>query len=206
MIQIILTIALIDFLSILTPGSDFAIVTRNTLKYSRTKGYWSALGVGAVTLTHCFSAMLGLSLLVTAHPNLMAFIKTLGALYLIYLGTSFVKKAQNLEIKITANQTASSISNWQAFKQGAITNILNLEPMMAFISVFAIILPADTSLLVKVIIGLLLPLNTVLWLMFMAKVFSISTVKIFLETRMKMIETSIGVILIFFGTKTLTHK
>jgi len=202
---LVLTIALIDFLSILTPGQDFAIVTRNTLRHGRHTGAYTVFGIGFVTLLHCLLAMLGISLLLSQSPNLMAGIKTIGALYLIYLGTGFFKNAQNLEPqKANVKKTnQENISNTKAFKMGAIANLFNIEPIMAFVSIFAIILPAETLLSTKLIICALLPLNTILWLLLVCQVFSLKKVQMFLSLHLKKVEQAIGVILIFFGSKTL---
>ncbi len=224
---LILTIAAIDFLSILTPGQDFAIVTRNTLKYSKTIGIYTVFGIGFITLCHCLLAMTGLSIIITKNPNLMAGIKTIGALYLIYLGTNFFKNAKNLDIgsesgllikndspenskKQSPNpkvRTQDSISPKKAFQTGAIANLFNIEPIMAFVSIFAIILPPETQTSTKLIICVLLPLNTILWLCFITHIFSVKKVQYFLAHRMKECEQIIGIILIFFGSKTLIeHK
>lgn len=203
-LTLILTIALIDFLSILTPGQDFAIVTRNTLKYSKRIGYWTVLGIGFVTLCHCLIAMTGLSLIVSQSENALALIKTLGALYLIYLGGHFLKNAKNLEIKKEDfNNTPKTITAKEAFKMGAIANVLNIEPLLAFISVFAIILPPETSLSIKLLICAILPLNTMLWLAFITNAFSLKKVQEFLQTRLAQLEQLIGIVLIFFGSKNL---
>jgi len=41
----ILTIALIHFLALVSPGPDFIIVTRNSLVYSKRAGIYTALGL-----------------------------------------------------------------------------------------------------------------------------------------------------------------
>jgi len=205
-LTLILTIALIDFLSILSPGQDFAIVTRNTIKYSRLIGYWTVAGIGAVTLLHTLFAMVGLSALVAQFPDALAIIKTAGALYLIYLGTGFVKNAKNSPGS-TFNKTYTSakqnISGAKAFKMGAIANLFNIEPLIAFVSVFALLLPPATPVWVQLTICLFLSFNTMLWLCLVARLFSLQKIQKFLQTHMKACEKIIGVILIFLGSKNL---
>ncbi len=198
---LILTIALIDFLSILTPGQDFAIVTRNALKYSKKIGYYTVLGIGFVTFCHCLLAMAGLSILISQYPDALALIKTLGAVYLIYLGHHFVKNAKNLTVE--ESKKSGNISKTEAFKMGAIANVLNIEPLLAFVSVFAILLPPETSLGIKLLICFLLPLNTMLWLGLIANIFTMKRIQNFLKKHLKTLEQTIGIVLIFFGSKNL---
>lgn len=202
-LTLIFTIALIDFLSILSPGQDFAIVTRNTLKYSRPIGYFTVLGIGAVTLFHTLLAMIGLSAVIAQFPEALALIKTIGALYLIYLGTNFVKNARNLSPEKAKPNDKKSVSSTQAFKMGAITNLFNIEPLVAFVSVFAIVLPPETALWIKLVICVLLPLNTMLYLALVTRLFSLHRVQLFLQNHLKTCEQIIGVMLIFFGSKNL---
>ncbi len=203
-LPLIVSILLIDFLSILTPGQDFAIVTRNTCKYSQKAGTLTAGGIAMITFFHALLAMTGLSALVAHSPDLLAGIKTIGALYLIYLGGSFVKNAKNLEA--SALQTTKSpleFSKWKCFKMGAIANVFNAEPIMAFVSIFAILLPPSTPLWVKLSICVLVTLNTFVWMAFVSKIFSITVVQKFAQLHFKKFEQVIGTILLFFGFKTI---
>ncbi len=204
-LTLIVSILLIDFLSLISPGQDFAIITRNTLKYSRRLGYATVLGVGFVSLLHALMAAFGLSFFMAQFPDALAAIKTAGALYLIYLGTGFIKNAHNLPAEATNIKAASknSVTAWQGFRMGAIANALNIEPMIAYISVFALMLPTTATLSLKILICLLITLNTILYYALVARLFSLKPVQRFLQTRMKTLEKVIGVILIFLGSKNL---
>lgn len=200
---LILTIAAVDFISTLSPGQDFAIITRNTLKYSRRIGYWTVLGLGSVTFLHTLLAVFGLSAIITNYPEALAFIKTAGALYLIYLGTGFIKKARNLTPVRTQFELETDITSPEAFKMGAIANLLNAEAIIAFVSVFALFMSVDTATWIKLTTCAVLTTNTVIWYALFAKLFSLVWVQQFLQTRMKRIEQIIGVILVFLGYKNL---
>ena len=207
-IPLIISVLLIDFLSILTPGQDFAIVTRNTLRYSQSAGITTAGGISVITFFHALLAMTGLSALIAHSPDLMAGIRTIGAFYLIYLGGNFVKNAKNLELETShKDKFKQKFSHWKCFKMGAIANIFNIEPIMAFVSIFAILLPTQTPLWVKLSICGLVTINTFLWMSFVSKIFSLSAVKHFAQHHFKKFEQIIGAVLLFLGFKTiLTHK
>jgi len=202
-LYLILTIAAVDFISTLSPGQDFAIITRNTLKYSRRIGYYTVFGLGIITFLHTLMAVFGLSALIAHYPDALALIKTAGALYLIYLGTGFIKNAQNLNPVQNKLELKSNISPAQAFKMGAIANLLNVEAIIAFVSVFALFMPVETALWIKVLTCVVLTINTVIWYSLVARLFSVNSVQVFLQTRMKKIEQVIGIILVFLGYKNL---
>ena len=63
-LSVILTVALVHFLAVLSPGPDFIMVVRNTLIYSRKTGIYSAIGLGLGILVHVTYSLVGIGLLI----------------------------------------------------------------------------------------------------------------------------------------------
>lgn len=122
------------FISLISPGPDFAITVKNSLAYSRKSGLLTALGIALGSLVHISYTLLGLGLFITKTPIILHIIQYLGAGYLFYIGL------KNLGAKPNADQIGSYTTNndlkpSEAFFNGFITNLLNPKAML-FLSVY----------------------------------------------------------------------
>src|SRR5579863_5423615 len=81
-----LTISTIITLAVISPGPDFALVSRNALRYSQKVGIMTSLGTGSGALFHATYCILGFAIIISQSVLLFNVIKYLGAAYLIYLG------------------------------------------------------------------------------------------------------------------------
>lgn len=84
-IQIISFVAA-SLLIIIVPGVDFALVTRQTVRYGRRAGFVVLAGLFVAALVHASFATAGLSALLVSSPTLYTVLRVAGALYLLYLG------------------------------------------------------------------------------------------------------------------------
>ncbi len=96
-----LTVAVIHLLAVISPGPDFAMISRNSLVYSRKTGIYSSLGLALGILVHVSYSLVGIGLIISRSIVIFSAIKFLGAGYLIYIGYKALKtKSHNLESKI----------------------------------------------------------------------------------------------------------
>ena len=82
----IIAIAVITLLAVISPGADFALVSRNSYLYGRKQGIYTAYGIACAVWIHISYSVLGLSFLKHYIPNLLHIIQYIGALYLMYIG------------------------------------------------------------------------------------------------------------------------
>lgn len=80
------TVILVTSLAVISPGADFALVTRTSLMESRRAGLWVALGIGSGVLIHVAYTLLGLGLVLQRLPWLFDLLRYAGAAYLVWLG------------------------------------------------------------------------------------------------------------------------
>src|SRR5438874_2029674 len=81
-----LTVAVIHLLAVMSPGPDFAMVTRNSLLYSRKSGIYTSLGMSLGIMVHVTYCLLGIALIVSRSIVIFSIIKYVGAAYLMYIG------------------------------------------------------------------------------------------------------------------------
>ena len=87
----LIAVITITLLAVISPGPDFAMVTRNSLMLSRRAGMLTALGIGLGVLVHVTYTLVGVGLLIQQSLWLFNAIKLVGAVYLIYLGVKMLR-------------------------------------------------------------------------------------------------------------------
>ncbi|MGG5343053.1 LysE family translocator [Enterococcus sp. AZ192] len=114
----------------LIPGSDtIYILSRSTLG-SKRQGIISVFGISSGIFVHTILAAIGLSAILMTSAIAFNSMKWLGAGYLIYLGISSILKKESL-VDTKEEQTTT---DWQVYKQGLLTNVLNPKVALFFLS------------------------------------------------------------------------
>ncbi|HAT7081210.1 TPA: LysE family transporter [Legionella pneumophila] len=193
------------FISLISPGPDFAITVKNSLAYSRKSGLLTALGIALGSLVHISYTLLGLGLFITKTPIILHIIQYLGAGYLFYIGL------KNLGAKPNADQIGSYTTNndlkpSEAFFNGFITNLLNPKAMLFFISLFSVLMPREISISTKLFLAIVLFLQTLLWFSFVAFSLSGKNTRTKFQRISYWIERITGVILIALALKLLLSQ
>lgn len=118
-------------LLILTPGLDTFYVLGKGTGQGKKAGIFSALGVSTGCFVHTLLAAFGLSSVLQTSIVLFNFIKTIGALYLIFLG---VTSLLNKDSKNHLESSNDNLSLKKIFLQGILTNILNPKVALFFLA------------------------------------------------------------------------
>ena len=79
-----LTIAILHLFAVASPGPDFLLVTRQSLRFGRSVAIWSSAGIATGILFHSFIAITGVSLIISSNPNLFHWLKVCAAIYIAY--------------------------------------------------------------------------------------------------------------------------
>jgi len=167
-----MTVALVHLLAVASPGPDFAVVVRESVTQGRRVGSWTALGVGCGIFVHVAYSLLGIGLIVSQSIVLFNLFKWLAAGYLLYLGWRALRARPMSPDTVDEVGTTSDRSRWQAFVVGFVTNGLNPKATLFFLSLFTVVISADTPLWVQAGYGVYLAGATALWFLLVAWLFS----------------------------------
>ena len=195
----ILTVALLHFLAVISPGPDFIMITRNSLLYSKRAGVYSAIGLGLGILVHITYSLIGIGVLISKSILLFNFIKYIGAAYLIYIGyKSLTSKSSKLQL---ADEQRKDLSKFEALKVGFLTNVTNPKATLFFLSLFTVVINPSTPLTVKLVMALEMFIVTIVWFSLVAHFISLHFIKNKIGKIQNFAEKFIGVILIGLGIK-----
>ena len=192
----LIAVVTITLLAVISPGPDFAMVSRNSLLLSRRAGIFTACGIGAGVLIHVSYTLIGVGVLIQQSPWLFNLLKGIGAAYLIYLGFTLLRNATHHDAVPTT--TPAAISDLAALKTGFLTNALNPKTTIFIVSLFMQVVSPHTSL-VQIGYGLFIAAVHVFWFAAVALLFSAPGVNArFLRLR-RGIDRTFGGLLIVFG-------
>ena len=192
-----LAVATITILAVISPGADFAMVTRNSMILSRRAGVLTATGISLGVLVHVAYSMAGIGLLIAKSIVLFSLIKFAGAAYLIYLGVTMLR-AKKTDPTEAANSVAP-LSDLAALKIGFFTNALNPKTTLFVVALFTQVISPSTPIVVQLGYGAFMSLAHLVWFVLVAYAFSSDAARRFVASSRHIIERSIGAALVALG-------
>lgn len=196
MTELLLAVVAITFFAVISPGPDFAMVSRNSLLLSRRSGVLTALGIGAGVCVHVTYTLLGVGLLIQQSLWLFNLIKLAGAAYLIFLGIKMLR-AKPATAEVLADQPA--LSSLGALRTGFLTNVLNPKTTIFIVSLFMQVVQPQTPLAVQLGYGAFIVLAHAVWFSAVAIFFSTDSVRGRLLAVRHWIDRVFGALLVGFG-------
>lgn len=139
----LIAVALITMLAVISPGPDFAMVTRYSYLFGRGTGLTCALGIALGVQVHVFYTMFGVGLLAQHAQPVLQGIKLAGACYLVYMGWKTFFNRTPAGRDQPANP---GISAWQALYGGFLTNALNPKTTLFVVSTYTQLVSPGTPL------------------------------------------------------------
>src|SRR5690606_28631534 len=144
------TIAGVHLLAVASPGPDLAVTVRQSLKFGKTTGIQTAIGIGTGILVHVAYILFGFAFILSQNQKVYTLFKYGAAGYLLYLAF------MSLRAKAPTESTYQNLENkshlpsfFQAFKVGFITNAFNPKASLFFLSVYTAIIHPKTPLLIQ---------------------------------------------------------
>lgn len=139
-VQVLVFIAA-SLLVIITPGQDLLLVMSRAVSQGSKAGIITASGVSVGLLGHSVLAALGVGAILLASASLFMVLKTVGALYLMYLGIKMiVKSGRGIELA-----HAKTISSRQLFITGAFSNLSNPQVTLFYFAFLPQFIPGDVA-------------------------------------------------------------
>ena len=196
------TVAILHLFAVASPGPDFALVTRQSLRYNRKVAIWTSLGIGVGILFHSLLAITGLVLLITSNEMFSAILKIIGLLYLFYLGVNSILGSKGLD---NIEQENTNIDKFNGFLAGLITNVTNIKAILFFITVFSVVIGTGNNLYL-LLYGAYMALATFIWFSIISYVFTSEGFKNKFSSLLGIFEKIIGFVLILLSLQILIYQ
>lgn len=197
-----LTIVVAHALAVASPGPDFAIVLRQSLRHGRRAALWTSVGIGCGLSIHITYSLLGLGLLLAKSATALTVVKWFGAAYLAWIGVQALQaKPREGDLELTATTDAPTART--AWTTGFLVNLLNPKAALFFISLFPLAVSPATPRLVQAGYGLWMTVTTVAWFSIVALVFTRTEVRQAFLRHGHWIDRALGVVFLGFAASLL---
>lgn len=149
---------------VVLPGPDMALVARNVLRFGRSAGYATSIGICTGTLGWAVAAAFGVSALLATSAIAFTALKLAGAAYLIFLGVTTLRSQDAAE---TDGAVAGPRLSWhRAWLQGLLSALVNPKLGVFFLTLLPqFIAPGDPPTLRIIQLALLFDLIGLSWLL-----------------------------------------
>ena len=190
------TVITITILAVLSPGPDFAMVTRNSLVMSRRTGVLTAFGISLGVWVHVAYTLMGVGLLMRQSLVLFGIVKLLGALYLMYVGIQMLRSRPDAQLK---EKPIQPLSDWSAERMGFLTNALNPKTTLFVVSVFSQVVQPGAPWWVLVSYGLFISAAHGAWFTAVACVLATPAIRHRVLQKAQWLNRGIGAVLMAMG-------
>jgi threonine/homoserine/homoserine lactone efflux protein len=188
---------------VISPGPNFALVSRLAISGSTRGAAGSALGFGLAAAFYQILTMAGLSLLLTRVGWLASAIQVAGGLYLVYLGIGAWTNGHKSMAEDSRPRDRGFLAG---LRIGTLVCLSNPKAIAFFLGLYAAVVPADTPLWVKVtILAFTFAIETG-WYLAVVFVFSRRWPRDLYQRFGRWIERVLGVFLAGFGIRLIAEK
>lgn len=189
-------------LGVMSPGPDFAMVTRQSLALGRAAGVWTAAGIGSGILFHVAYGLFGLRWLTQKLPWSLDAIALAGAAFLVWMGLQALR-AQPQAIQDDTTQPAQRGDGWRNYGIGLATNLLNPKATLFFVALFTTIVAGPVSTTMMALLAIWLPLSTFAWFATVALMLSHPGLRRGLRRHAHRIDHAMGAVLVLLGSAVI---
>ena len=202
-----LIVLIVQSVALMSPGPDFVMAVRNSVVHSRQAGIFTAIGFSAGAFVHTTYCIIGIAAVISQSVLLFSIIKYIGAAYLIYIGgKSLLSRGFQSDVSFKGEKAKHSMSDFQAFRSGFITNLFNPKATMFFLALFTQIIDPSTPLWVQLVYVATCVITTIMWFSFVAFVLTDRRVKNTFLSFSKWIDRLCGGLLVALGVKLALSK
>ncbi len=196
MLQTLLTISLLHWVVLMTPGVNFVLLAQLAASAKRSSAAMAVAGVTTATLVWATLAVLGVGVIFTAHPAFRLLAQLAGGVYLLYVACKLWRSKASGPVEASQHLSLGSV-----FRLGFVTNMLNPKPALFFGSVFVTTMPANPDVSLVVAAVAMVYLNAVLWHLFLVFAFSMPNVKRGYDRFSHVFNRAAGALVGAFGVK-----
>ena len=201
----ILTFAIVSLLLVMSPGPNGLLIASTVPISGKRAGFANTAGFVIAFYLHGALSIFGISVLLLNSAAAFLVVKSIGAIYLIWIGIKSLISAFKHNETVGQVQPSAKKTVAKAFADGFLTNALNPKVSMFYVAAFPQFMPIGENAAMWA--ALLVVVHSVLaaiWFSSMVMLFNklASAVKNLVMQRLLKITT--GIVFIGFGYKLLT--
>lgn len=199
-------IAAVHLLAVASPGPDFAIILKQSIRYDRKTAVFTSFGIATGILVHVTYSLVGIGLIIASDERLFTGLKYIAASYFCYIAWHSLraKKPNNnngkLEVMV-GEKVRGFPSIKKAFFTGFLINGLNVKATLFFVSLFSVIIAPETPFAIKLSYGLYMTLATAAWFVFLSYILTHHKIRYLLQVKGYVLDRVMGGVLLLLAVQ-----
>ncbi|EIM31263.1 MULTISPECIES: LysE family translocator [Microvirga] len=187
---------------IISPGPNFALVSRLAMSGALPSALGATLGLSLAATFYAVLSMTGLAVLIVRVDWVASAIQIVGGAYLVYLGISNWSSSAACDDSVPP----SSRTFWSGLRVGTLVELTNPKGIVFFLGLYAVAISADADTSVKLIVLLGGFVLEMVWYGFVAMLMSSPPAQAAYRKSRAWIDRFAGTLLIGFGIKMLSER
>ena len=196
-----LTVVLLHLFAVMSPGPDYVLVTRQSIRYGRRVALWSSGGIGFGILFHSLLAVTGILFFIASNDFYLIFLKLICSAYLLYLGITSIINTSNFDQNRVKDD---KWTNANGFFAGLLTNITNVKALLFFITLFGVVLDSQSQGNL-ILYGIYMAFATFVWFSLVSYIFTSDIFKSQFFKFFKFFEKFLGVVLVIIALQLVVN-
>lgn len=192
----------------MTPGADTMMVIRNTIRGGSNDGLVTSFGICLGLFVHAFLSAIGISAILLYSATAFMVLKTVGALYLLWLGFSSFKAFWQNHYAQTPKAQKAHFNFFKSLREGFLSNVLNPKAVvfyMAFLPQF--ISPTSSAIMQSMFLASLHFIVATIWQGLLIAMICSANGFILKRGFRKSLDAISGFVMVFLGIKLfLAHR
>ncbi len=207
-LTVVLYVLAIYAAAVLSPGPNFAVVSRLSVQGRRRAAFGVIAGVAITSTFYAVLSMAGLAVVLNQISWLARGVQIGGGLFLVYLGISAWRSAaKGVEPEVIESRFDVTPREFlSGFRLGAVVSLSNPKSIVFFTSLYAAAIPFDAAMSTKAAILLGGFSLEVSWYSFAVLVLSTRHMRAAYTRWSAWIERSIGTVLAYFGLRLILDR
>ena len=194
-----ITVVLLHLFAVMSPGPDYVLITRQSIRYGRRVALWSSGGIGIGILFHSVLAVTGILFFIASNDSYLLSLKLICSIFFFYVCLTSLIYTSNFD----QNQVEDNKwSNKGGFVAGLITNITNVKALLFFITLFGVVLNSQTQGNLM-LYGLYMAFATFIWFSLLSYIFTSNIFKSQFLRFFTIFEKFLGLILVIIALQLL---
>ncbi len=207
MLMLLLTVAVVHFIALLSPGPDFFFVSQTAVSRSRREAMMGVLGITVGVMVWAGVALLGLHLILEKMAWLHNIIMVGGGLYLCWMGYqmlrgAFKKVPQDSEAAVEVELAKGG----RSFLKGLLTNLANPKAIIYFGSVFSLFVGDSVGSAERTILFVMIAAETFAWFTLVASLFALPRIRRGYQRLAKWVDGVAGALFTGFGIHLIISR
>ncbi|MGV2872139.1 LysE family translocator [Colwellia sp. E150_009] len=208
-------IAVVHLLAVASPGPDFAIILKQSIRYDRRTAIFTSFGIATGILLHVTYSLVGVGLIIASDERLFTALKYIAASYFCYIAWHGLraKKPNDTEALQTLSgeenknrddyRVLTTVANKEtlpsakrAFFTGFLINGLNVKATLFFVSLYSVVIAPDTPFVIKLSYGLYMTVATGGWFVCLSYLLTHPRIRYFLQIKGYLLDRIMGGVLL----------